>query len=101
MLYFVLQTEVEGQKVPTPVKAIKGVLDISMGATHTAVMVKPGQIYTFGRNLEGQLGAGNVKQISGYVEVKAMLDKTVIVSKGQSMNVTCEWRVPFAMLRSR
>ncbi|CAG2247837.1 Probable serine/threonine-protein kinase nek3 [Mytilus edulis] len=71
------KTEVEGQKVPTPVKAIKGVLDISMGSTHTAVMVKPGQIYTFGRNTEGQLGASNVKQISGYVEVKAMKDKTV------------------------
>ncbi|XP_071139970.1 uncharacterized protein [Mytilus edulis] len=71
------KTEVEGQKVPTPVKAIKGVLDISMGSTHTAVMVKPGQIYTFGRNTEGQLGASNVKQIGGYVEVKAMKDKTV------------------------
>ncbi|CAC5359325.1 Serine/threonine-protein kinase nekl-2,Probable serine/threonine-protein kinase nek3,Serine/threonine-protein kinase Nek1,Serine/threonine-protein kinase Nek6,Serine/threonine-protein kinase Nek7,Serine/threonine-protein kinase Nek8,Serine/threonine-protein kinase Nek11,Serine/threonine-protein kinase Nek3,Serine/threonine-protein kinase Nek4,Serine/threonine-protein kinase Nek9,Serine/threonine-protein kinase Nek5 [Mytilus coruscus] len=71
------KTEVEGQKVPTPVKAIKGVLDISMGPTHTAVMVKPGQIYTFGRNTEGQLGASNVKQIGGYVEVKAMKDKTV------------------------
>lgn len=50
-----------------------------MGSTHTAVMVKPGQIYTFGRNTEGQLGASNVKQISGYVEVKAMKDKTVNV----------------------
>ena len=58
-----------------------------MGPTHTAVMVKPGQIYTFGRNSEGQLGAGNVKQISGYVEVKAMHDKTVNVSRNCKQNI--------------
>ena len=61
-------------------KAITGVSDISMGMTHTAVMMKPGQIYTFGRNVEGQLGAGNVKQINGHVTVKTMVDKTVNVS---------------------
>ena len=76
-----LQTEVEGASIPTPVRALARhrVLDISIGACHTAVIVEPGHIYTFGKNSEGQLGIGDTKPSRAPVEVKAMLDSVVNV----------------------
>uniref|UniRef100_K1QS00 non-specific serine/threonine protein kinase n=1 Tax=Magallana gigas TaxID=29159 RepID=K1QS00_MAGGI len=70
------KTEVEGSNVPTPVRALARhrVLGISMGACHTAVIVEPGHIYTFGKNSEGQLGIGDTKPSRAPVEVKAMLE---------------------------
>eukprot|EP00105_Crassostrea_gigas_P014526 XP_011431214.1 PREDICTED: uncharacterized protein LOC105330955 isoform X4 [Crassostrea gigas] len=73
------KTEVEGSNVPTPVRALARhrVLGISMGACHTAVIVEPGHIYTFGKNSEGQLGIGDTKPSRAPVEVKAMLESVV------------------------
>nr|XP_022295350.1 serine/threonine-protein kinase Nek9-like isoform X1 [Crassostrea virginica] len=73
------KTEVEGASIPTPVRALARhrVLDISIGACHTAVIVEPGHIYTFGKNSEGQLGIGDTKPSRAPVEVKAMLDSVV------------------------
>lgn len=50
-----------------------------MGACHTAVIVEPGHIYTFGKNSEGQLGIGDTKPSRAPVEVKAMLESVVNV----------------------
>ncbi|XP_062601424.1 uncharacterized protein LOC134263131 isoform X2 [Saccostrea cucullata] len=73
------KTEVEGASNPTPVRALARhrVQDISMGACHTAVIVEPGHIYTFGKNSEGQLGIGDTKPSRAPVEVKAMLETVV------------------------
>ncbi|XP_060073259.1 uncharacterized protein LOC132553034 [Ylistrum balloti] len=71
-----IKTEVEGQKEPTPVRALARhkVLDITMGLHHSAVIVEPGHVFTFGRNTEGQLGISNTKDCSAPVEVKSMAD---------------------------
>lgn len=55
------------------------VLHISMGLTHSAVVVGPCHVITFGQNSEGQLGIGNTKTQYVTVEVKALLDKHVTV----------------------
>lgn len=78
-----LQTEVEGQNVPTPVKSLARfkVLDISMGSHHTAVIVEPGcYVYMFGQNSEGQLGIGNTKSTTGPVKMQALSNEKVLVS---------------------
>ena len=74
------QTEVEGQKVPTSVRNLSRhkVLDISMGLNHTAVIVEPGHVYTFGRNIEGQLGIGNTKPQNNIMEVKSMPEESTV-----------------------
>jgi NIMA (never in mitosis gene a)-related kinase len=50
-----------------------------MGTCHTAVIVEPGHIYTFGKNSEGQLGIADTKPSRAPVEVKAMLETVVNV----------------------
>ncbi|GFO11680.1 serine/threonine-protein kinase nek8 [Plakobranchus ocellatus] len=73
------KTEVDGTNIPTPVRALARhrVLAISMGLYHTAVIVEPGHVITFGKNSDGQLGAQNTKPFSNTVEVKALEDKCV------------------------
>ncbi|GFR93665.1 serine/threonine-protein kinase Nek8 [Elysia marginata] len=73
------KTEVDGTNIPTPVRALARhrVVSISMGLFHTAVIVEPGHVITFGKNSEGQLGNQNTKPSSNPVEVKALEDKTV------------------------
>ncbi|ESO84092.1 hypothetical protein LOTGIDRAFT_54111, partial [Lottia gigantea] len=53
------------------------VIDICMGAYHSAVIVESGHVYMFGRNSEGQLGTGNIKPSNTIVEVKALHDKCI------------------------
>ncbi|XP_021355161.1 uncharacterized protein LOC110451456 [Mizuhopecten yessoensis] len=74
-----IKTEVEGLKEPTPVRALARhkVLDITMGLHHTAVIVEPGHVFTFGRNTEGQLGISNTKDASAPVQVKSMADSVI------------------------
>lgn len=73
-----IRTEVEGQKVPTSVRLRQRVIDISMGRHHTAVIVEPGHVYTFGRNREGQLGIEGTKPNNAPVLVKSMEDKCIV-----------------------
>ena len=46
------------------------VIDISLGASHSAVLVEPGHVFTLGLNSHGQLGCGNTKPQNAPVEVK-------------------------------
>ncbi len=80
MLLF-LQTEIEGVKVFTLVRALARhrVVDVSMSSYHSAVVVEPGHVYTFGRNSEGQLGTGNTRPQNAPVEVK-IFEKPAFVS---------------------
>ena len=56
------------------------VIDISMGLHHSAVVVEPGHVYTFGRNSEGQLGTNNTKQQNAPIGVKIFETKPAFVS---------------------
>ena len=66
--------------MPTSVRNLSRhkVLDISMGLNHTAVIVEPGHVYTFGRNIEGQLGIGNTKPQNNIMEVKSMPEESTV-----------------------
>ena len=79
---FPCQTEVEGEKVFTLVRALARhrVLDVSLGPHHSAVVVEPGHVYTLGRNSEGQLGMGNNKPQNTAIEVKVFEEKPAFVS---------------------
>ena len=54
--------EVSRQLKPSSVKGVSKyrVVDMSLGPTHSAVIVEGGKVVTFGRNSEGQLGCGSV-----------------------------------------
>jgi len=77
----VLQTEVSGVKTFCVVKALARhhVIDLHMGPNHSAVIVEPGHVYTFGHYADGQLGTGNLKQQGGPIPIKQLEDKTVFV----------------------
>lgn len=67
--------------MPTIVKAFKSrVVDISMGLNHTAVLVEPGQVCTFGQNTHAQLGHGNAKIHNFPMLVRSIAQETVTAS---------------------
>ena len=43
---------------PTHIDGIEGIIDIAVGASHTMLLTAAGDIYTFGRGTEQQLGPG-------------------------------------------
>lgn len=51
-----------------------------MGAMHTAILVEPGKIITFGCNKSGQLGRGNLRNYSSPAVVKSMGDRIITVN---------------------
>ncbi|XP_023209430.1 uncharacterized protein LOC111612447 [Centruroides sculpturatus] len=89
MKHLMIKTEVEKQLVPTRLRWLhRRVVSISMGATHTAILVEPGHIIMFGCNQYGQLGRGNVRKNSSPSVVKSMQDKVVtMVQCGNSYTV--------------
>ena len=72
----------DGKNVPTAVKVLSKhrVLDVSLGPAHSAALVEPGLVYTFGENQMGQLACGNCKPRDVPAIVKALEDKTTTVS---------------------
>ena len=56
------QLQVAQTLVATPIKELgkHRVVDMSLGPTHSCVVVEMGRVYTFGRNSEGQLCTGNL-----------------------------------------
>ena len=81
-MLFSPQTEVEGRRVPTKIKLLSSsrVVGMILGRHHSAVLVEPGVLYTFGRNTDGQLGVGNTKPREAPMQVKDMSDKVIMVS---------------------
>ncbi|GFY41549.1 hypothetical protein TNIN_384791 [Trichonephila inaurata madagascariensis] len=81
MKQFIARTEIEKQNVPIKLSWLRQkVISVSMGAMHTAVLVEPGKVVTFGCNKSGQLGRGNLRSHSTPAVVKSMGDRTVTVS---------------------
>ncbi|KAK4312033.1 hypothetical protein Pmani_016499 [Petrolisthes manimaculis] len=70
--------EVDKALIATRVRSIGcRVVDVAMGPSHTAVLTETGQVLTFGRNCEGQLGRGNTRSVLQPVLVKSMTSKVV------------------------
>ncbi|XP_047483303.1 serine/threonine-protein kinase Nek8-like [Penaeus chinensis] len=81
--------EVEKAVVATRVRCIGcRVVDVAMGPSHTAVLTETGQVLTFGRNCEGQLGRGNTRSVIQPVLVKSLASKIVtMVNCGSTFTV--------------
>ncbi|GIX96760.1 hypothetical protein CEXT_446221 [Caerostris extrusa] len=78
MKQFIAKTEVEKQNVPVKLSWLRQkVISVSMAALHTAILVEPGKVITFGCNKSGQLGRGNLRSHSSPAVVKSMGDRTV------------------------
>ncbi|KAG8194177.1 hypothetical protein JTE90_002382 [Oedothorax gibbosus] len=78
MKQFIAKTEVEKHNIPVKLSWLRQkVISVSMGALHTAILVEPGKVITFGCNKSGQLGRGNQKNHSTPAVVKSMGDRTV------------------------
>ena len=74
------QLQVPQALVPTPLKELgkHRVVDMSLGPTHTSVLVETGQVFTFGRNSEGQLCTGNCQPRNIPSVVKALHAKPMV-----------------------
>ena len=80
--------------IPTMVRPIsyQGVITVSCGSRHTAIITKNNQLHTFGSNDQGQLGLGQLKLIPGFrsnIEAPTIAEnfcgpKALIVSCGDS-----------------
>lgn len=72
------KVQVDGKNVPTAVKVLSKhrVLDVSLGPAHSAALVEPGLVYTFGDNQYGQLACNNCKPREVPAIVKALEEKT-------------------------
>ncbi|XP_045610447.2 serine/threonine-protein kinase Nek8 isoform X2 [Procambarus clarkii] len=81
--------DVEKALVATRVKSVGcRVVDVAMGPSHTAILTETGQVLTFGRNCEGQLGKGNTRSVSQPVLVRSMSSKIVtMVECGSTFTV--------------
>ncbi|KAG7176605.1 serine/threonine-protein kinase Nek8-like 2, partial [Homarus americanus] len=81
--------EVEKALVATRVRSIGcRVVDLAMGPSHTAILTETGQVLTFGRNSEGQLGRGNTRSVIQPVLVRSMSSKIVtMVQCGSTFTV--------------
>ena len=77
----ITKVQVDGKNVPTAVKVLSKhrVLDVSLGPAHSAALVEPGLVYTFGCNQYGQLACNNCKPRDVPAIVKALEEKTTSV----------------------
>ena len=68
--------------LPTAVKLIgnKRCVEVSLGPSHSAVVVDTGQIYTFGQNKAGQMGVSTRQNTDNLVLVSSMEHHTAKVS---------------------
>ncbi|CAM1314269.1 Uncharacterised protein g6493 [Pycnogonum litorale] len=79
MKNLVTKNEIEAKFVPSRIARVPArVFDMSLGPTHSALLVEPGNLFMLGDNSFSQFGIGNTR--SSYAspqQVKLMNDKTV------------------------
>lgn len=63
-----------------PVKLNRKVRDVAMGRNHTVVLTEDGFVMTIGKNREGQLGRGNLKDDTYFREVKGFSKHAIKVN---------------------
>lgn len=66
--------------IPTPITSLSGkvVASVSCGDTHTLVATEAGELFSFGRNQNGQLGYGNLNDSLLPQQVTALADQRVV-----------------------
>ncbi|KAI1708403.1 protein kinase domain-containing protein [Ditylenchus destructor] len=89
--------EVNNVTKPTPLKPFPSrVVDVSLGTSHSGVLLENGHVHVFGRNTDGELGVGNKQKMPncmGYKPVKALLSKAcvqLICGRGFTMAATLD-----------
>lgn len=84
-------------------KSIKGVMDVSMGANHTAILTESGAVFMFGDNSYGQIGTGDdkvhnfpyfVKTLRKY-EIAAVVCGDTYTAAGTSDGLVLFWGKDF------
>eukprot|EP00002_Diphylleia_rotans_P007162 TRINITY_DN1666_c0_g1_i3.p1 TRINITY_DN1666_c0_g1~~TRINITY_DN1666_c0_g1_i3.p1 ORF type:complete len:403 (+),score=74.74 TRINITY_DN1666_c0_g1_i3:72-1280(+) len=68
------------QSHPTLVETLKDkkIVRVSCGSNHTAVVTDKGELYTFGKGVDGQLGHGDIGNRSSPLPVKGLKDHKVV-----------------------
>uniref|UniRef100_A0A914WAL0 non-specific serine/threonine protein kinase n=1 Tax=Plectus sambesii TaxID=2011161 RepID=A0A914WAL0_9BILA len=82
-------TEVTKVLSPTSLKNFPSrVVDVSMGSSHTAVLLESGHLHMFGRNAEGQLGRGHREPTGASGLVKPLSTRAcVMVQCGDGFSI--------------
>ena len=78
--------------IPTPIPALSGktVAAVACGDTHTLVATGDGELYSFGRNQNGQLGTGNTNDSLRPLQVEALEGRRITgVACGAEHSVCC------------
>ncbi|KAG0443544.1 hypothetical protein HPB47_014798, partial [Ixodes persulcatus] len=82
----------QGHLTPTEfdISGVRGTIaQIACGSNHAAIVTKEGQVYTWGRNTEGQLGLGHRKDQKS-PQLVASLGKVVQVCCGRDFTVALD-----------
>ncbi|CAN7937233.1 unnamed protein product [Ixodes hexagonus] len=83
----------QGHLTPTEfdVSSVRGTIaHIACGSNHAAILTKDGQLYTWGRNTEGQLGLGHRKDQQKNPQLVSSLSKVVQVCCGRDFTVALD-----------
>ncbi|XP_022258858.1 serine/threonine-protein kinase Nek8-like, partial [Limulus polyphemus] len=77
-----VKNEIYKWLIPTRVNCLRNkVVSVSMGPTHTVVLLEQGKIITFGNNQDGQLGHGHIQNSLTPKMVKLMADKYIVMAQ--------------------
>lgn len=86
------QEGVDDVFIPAPIPGLSGklVAAVACGDTHTLVATAEGEVYSFGRNISGQLGLGHAADSLAPQLVEALSGKRVVgVAAGAEHSVCC------------
>jgi alpha-tubulin suppressor-like RCC1 family protein len=73
-------TDRQASNVPIMVKNLSGIIAISAGAGHSVALKNDGTVWTWGNNLEGQLGNNNGSKNNTPAQVAGISDVTAIAA---------------------